>query len=130
MIHATVFVQFLIICGIPFTTYSEGSMRHNQPNWNTKSYILDPSWIIDDGLSGNDVLSSSFLKKHADTDTLDALSHSPYDTTDSYLQSHHDTEYSGIINKEINDIFPLIIYTKVYCATIKLISCKCVLFRI
>ena len=129
MIPSTIFVQFLIICGIPFNTHSEGSMRHNQPNWNTKSYILDPSWIIDDGLSGNDVLPSSFLKKHADTNKLDELSQSPYDTTDSYLQSQHDNEYSGIINKEINDIFPFIVHV-VYCATIKLISCKCVLFRI
>ena len=83
-------------------------MRHNQPKWNTKSYVLDPSWIIDDGLSKNDVLSSSFLKKHADTNKLDTLSQSPYDTTDSYLQSQHDDEYSGIITNEINDIFPFI----------------------
>ena len=98
MINPTIVVSFLIICGAPFKFYSEGSKRHSHLNWNEKSYILDPSWIIDNGLTGKDILPSSFLKKNTDTNEVDALSQSSYITQEFFLQSPHDDEHSGIID--------------------------------
>ena len=91
----SIFFLLLLNHIVLYCAHAEGTIRYNKHNWDGKSYILDPSWIIDNGLNGNDILPSSFLKKHADSRKSNSLTRPSYLTTDSI--HYNDNESSGII---------------------------------
>ena len=78
-------------------SYTEANVRFNKHNVDGKSYILDPSWIVDNGMNGRDILPSSFLKKLADSKNPNALSQSSYVIPDSSVHIYDDEKNSGIV---------------------------------
>ena len=76
-------------------SYTEANVRYNKHNVDGKSYILDPSWIVDNGMNGRDIMPGSFLKKHADSKNSNSLSQSSYVIPDSSVLIQDDEKYSG-----------------------------------
>ena len=78
-------------------SYTEANVSYNKHNVDGKSYILDPSWIVENGMNGRDIMPDSFLKKHADSKNSNALSQSSYVIPDSSLHIQDGEKYSGIV---------------------------------
>ena len=90
-------IQTLLLHWLLCHSWIEANERYNKHNVDGKSYILDPSWIVDNGMNGRDILPSSFLKKHADSKISNDLSQSSYGIQDSSIRIHDDEKYSGIV---------------------------------
>ena len=84
-------MQLFVISSVLINIHCEATIRYNKHNLDGKSYILDPSWIINNDLNGNDILTTSLLKKHAD---------SKYSNE---FDIYHDEDHSGIIRKFFTD---------------------------
>ena len=90
-------IQTLLLHWLLCHSWIEANERYNKHNVDGKSYILDPSWIVDNGMNGRNILPGSFLKKHADSKNSNALSQFSYVMPESSVHIHDDEKYSGIV---------------------------------
>ena len=97
MNFASTYTQTLVLHWFLCHSCMEANVRYNKHNVDGKSYILDPSWIVDNGMNGRDILPSSFLKKLADSKNPNALSQSSYVIPDSSVHIYDDEKNSGIV---------------------------------
>ena len=81
------------------TSNGKLAMAINNGHKHGKSYNLDPSWIINNGLDGENIHQSSFLQRnsHSNRKSWDATSHSSYYGVDASLYGEQDNEYQGYL---------------------------------